>query len=80
MTHAPTKNEPAFPGAETLNLRLLGFMTEDETALTLGVTKATLRNWRARKRGPPVSFVGRKPVYSFDGLREHVESQTVIQS
>ena len=63
--------------AEGLGLRTLGYLTEDETALVLEVTKPTLRSWRARKRGPPWSRVGRKIVYGKDGIREFIEAQTV---
>ncbi len=77
MKHIPPNNKQPFPGAENLNLRMLGYLTEDETALVLGVTKPTLRSWRARKRGPPWSRVGRKIVYGEDGLRQFIAAQTV---
>ena len=67
---------PVF-GAEGLGLRTLGYLTEDETALVLEVTKPTLRSWRARNRGPPWSRVGRKIVYGEDGLRDFIAAQTV---
>ena len=70
-------NELPFPGVETLSLRALGYLTEDQTALTLGVTKPTLRSWRARKRGPPWSHIGRKIVYGEEGLRQFIAAQTV---
>ncbi len=77
MKHVPPKIQQPFPGAENLNLRTLGYLTEDETALALGVTKATLRSWRARKRGPPWSRVGRKVVYSENRLCDFIAAQTV---
>ncbi len=77
MTIVPPKNDRLFPGAEGLSLRALGYLTEDEAALVLEVTKPTLRSWRARNRGPPWSHIGRKVVYSEDGLREFIAAQTV---
>jgi DNA-binding transcriptional MerR regulator len=39
------------------------YLTEDEMAAELGVTTRTLRAWRRDRRGPPVSLVGRTPMY-----------------
>ena len=72
----PSVEKSAF-AAEGLSIRALGYLTEDDTALVLEVTKPTLRSWRARKRGPPWSHIGRKVVYSEDGLREFIAAQTV---
>ena len=77
MKKIPPKIEQPFPGAENLNLRTLGYYTEDETALVLEVTIPTLRSWRARMQGPPWSRVGRKVVYSENGLSEFFAAQTV---
>ncbi len=77
LKHVPPKIKQPFPGAENLNLRTLGYLTEDETALALGVTKPTLRSWRAHKRGPPWSRVGRKIVYGKNCLSEFIAAQTV---
>jgi hypothetical protein len=39
------------------------------------VTEKTLENWRAAKRGPPFTTVGRKPRYPLDALNAWLESR-----
>jgi hypothetical protein len=50
-------------------------LTEDQTAEQLGVTAATLANWRWRKYGPAYLKVGRKVLY----LQDDVDSWTADQ-
>jgi hypothetical protein len=38
-------------------------LSEEKTAKQLGITKATLANWRWRKYGPPFLKVGRRIEY-----------------
>jgi hypothetical protein len=37
--------------------------SEEETARQLHIKKRTLQRWRAKRVGPPVTFIGRKPMY-----------------
>jgi hypothetical protein len=48
---------------------LRDFYTETSLATELGITIRTLRRWRKERRGPPITHVGRKVVYSTEGLR-----------
>ena len=42
---------------------LADYDDEPTTAAELGVATRTLARWRAKRVGPPVTFVGRKPLY-----------------
>lgn len=38
-------------------------LTEEQTALQFGLAVATLRNWRAQRRGPAATKIGRRSFY-----------------
>jgi hypothetical protein len=42
---------------------LADYMTEEELARELNVTKRTLQRWHNRRIGPPRVMIGRKPFY-----------------
>jgi hypothetical protein len=48
---------------------LQDYHTEESLAREIGVTIRTLRRWRKERQGPPITHVGRKVVYSIEGLR-----------
>jgi hypothetical protein len=48
---------------------LRDYHTEESLAREIGVTIRTLRRWRKERQGPPITHVGRKVVYSHEGLR-----------
>jgi hypothetical protein len=48
---------------------LKDYLTEESLAREIGVTIRTLRRWRKERQGPPITHVGRKVVYSIEGLR-----------
>jgi hypothetical protein len=48
---------------------LKDYLTEEALAREIGITIRTLRRWRKERQGPPITHVGRKVVYSIEGLR-----------
>ena len=46
------------------------FITPDETADELGVTRRTLDRWHTRRIGPPRIQIGRKILYRREAVRE----------
>jgi predicted DNA-binding transcriptional regulator AlpA len=45
-----------------------GLLTEKEAAEALGVVPATMRNWGARRIGPPRVKIGRSVHYRLDAI------------
>jgi hypothetical protein len=56
-------------------LRLAGYDSEETTAEELGVSTRTLKRWRRERRGPPVTYIGRRPVYNQDSKRRWLTSR-----
>jgi hypothetical protein len=54
---------------------LSGYWNEDEQAAQLGKSKQTLRVWRAKGEGPPVTWVGRSPYYEKAASRAWLKTQ-----
>ena len=52
-----------------------GYLTEEATAAMLDVEIATLRSWSARRKGPPRTVVGRRPLYREEALRKWLLSK-----
>ena len=52
-----------------------GYLDEGATAGRLGVSVATLRSWSARRKGPPRTVVGRRPLYREEALRKWLLSK-----
>jgi hypothetical protein len=52
-----------------------GYDTEEEVAAELGVTPRTLKRWRFQRVGPPVTYAGRKPIYSQESKRRWLKSR-----
>jgi hypothetical protein len=48
---------------------LADYLEEQPLAQEIGVTVRTLRRWRRERKGPPITHIGRKVVYSLEGLR-----------
>jgi hypothetical protein len=42
---------------------LTDYDTPDELAAGIGVCTKTLDRWRLDKKGPPITYIGRKPYY-----------------
>jgi hypothetical protein len=55
------------------------YVHDVEAAKYLGVSAATLRNWRSKSSpsGPPVTRMGRMVMYSKKGLERFMEERTV---
>lgn len=54
------------------------FMSCEETAKELGVTKRTLRNWRYKGTGPPYRFFGRRVMYETEDVIGWMKSQRKV--
>lgn len=53
---------------------LAGYLSEDELASELGVTRATIRNWKAQGEAPAVTRIGKKIYYSRSDVRDWLQS------
>jgi hypothetical protein len=54
------------------------WLTEDEAAVYVGkVPKATLKQWRWLRQGPPYSKVGRRVVYRRTDLDRWIEANRI---
>jgi phage terminase Nu1 subunit (DNA packaging protein) len=49
---------------------LAGYLTEQQAADQLGVGLRTLRTWRRQGLGPPITYLGRRPVFRLEALRD----------
>lgn len=47
---------------------LSDYFSRDELAKDLSVTTRTLERWHAQRKGPPVTFIGRKAYYRRDAV------------
>lgn len=50
-------------------------LTVDELSEVLGVSEATLANWRAKKKGPAWVKVGRRVLYRREAVAEWLKRQ-----
>jgi excisionase family DNA binding protein len=64
----------SFGRPHTMNDAMPRAMTEREVAAHLGLSVATLRAWRLRRKGPRFVRFGRSVRYLEDDLRQFVES------
>lgn len=58
----------------------LGLVEESEVAALREMTIASLRNERAKGKGPPYQRIGRKVFYPIDKLRAHLAAATITPS
>jgi hypothetical protein len=58
----------------------LGLAEESDVAALRGMSIPSLRNERARGKGPPYQRIGRKVFYPIDELRSHLAAATVAPS
>ena len=54
-----------------------GFLDTAKAAAYISCTADTLKNWRSRKKGPPFSMAGDKPVYRRSDLDAWLKSSRV---
>jgi hypothetical protein len=52
-----------------------GYATEPELARELKRSERTLIRWRVMREGPPVTFVGRTPMYNLASAREWLRAR-----
>jgi hypothetical protein len=55
----------------------LGLAEESDVAALRGMSIPSLRNERARGKGPPYQRIGRKVFYPLDNLRKYLAAATV---
>lgn len=55
----------------------LGLIAESDVAALRDMTVASLRNERAKGKGPPYQRIGRKVFYPLDKLRAHLAAATI---
>ena len=53
---------------------LAGYLSETELAQELGVTRATIRNWKAQGEAPAVTRIGKKIFYARTDVRDWLQS------
>jgi hypothetical protein len=58
----------------------LGLIEESDVAALRDMTIASLRNERAKGKGPPYQRIGRKVFYPLDKLRAHLAAATITPS
>jgi hypothetical protein len=62
--------------ADRMEGGLLGdYFAENELAAELDVTVRTIQRWRADREGPPVTFIGNRPVYSKASVRAWLKNR-----
>jgi len=54
---------------------LKDYFTEDMLAAELGISARTLKRWRSLGQGPCVTFVGKRPLYSTEAIRNWLSKQ-----
>ena len=57
------------------NKLLSGYVTEHELARELKRSERTLIRWRVMREGPPVTFIGRTPMYCLDSAIAWLKSR-----
>lgn len=57
-------------------MKRIELLNEDEAAAMLRKSKATLVDWRYKRRGPPWTKIGRTPMYRLDLLEAWLERET----
>lgn len=62
-------NYPSLPPAPAARL-LEDYFSDDELAVELDTTKRTLTRWDNQRIGPPRTYIGRKPYYHRDDVKE----------
>jgi hypothetical protein len=57
------------------NLLLAGFISEAELAKQLNIGLRTLRHWRKAGIGPPIVYLGRRPVFKITSVQAWLDSR-----
>ena len=52
-----------------------GYISDEELADDIKVSRRTLGRWDAQRTGPPRVLIGRKPYYSVESVREWIAAQ-----
>jgi hypothetical protein len=51
-----------------------GYITRSDLAAQLNKSERTLERWGILQIGPPITWLGRQPVYKVDSVREWLKS------
>jgi hypothetical protein len=70
MDNRPIAPAPDGLDAEAALLWQLGLLTEKHLAVIAGVEVKTVKEWRAERRGPPFTRLGRRPLYRVEAFQE----------
>lgn len=54
---------------------LAGFLTREELARQIGRTTRTLERWESARTGPPITRIGKTPLYNFESVRAWLAAQ-----
>jgi hypothetical protein len=52
-----------------------GYLPQADTARALGKCVRTLKRWRTKRYGPPVTWIGNRPLYRIEAVREWLATQ-----
>jgi hypothetical protein len=56
---------------------LAGYLDQETLAAQLGRTVRTLQLWRAMRVGPPITMIGRRPLYRIEAVKAWLGSQEI---
>jgi predicted DNA-binding transcriptional regulator AlpA len=77
MSTETTGNTPGAEGAVESSARILRrdfeLLTPEDLAALIGVDTRTLAEWRAQKRGPDVTKLGRAVFYRHEDVRRWID-------
>jgi hypothetical protein len=52
-----------------------GYDSEEQVAAEFGIDPRTLKRWRAQRLGPPVTRLGRRPIYNRESKMRWLKAQ-----
>lgn len=58
------------------DLHTLGgaYLSEDDVAIVCRTSAGTVRNWRSQGKGPPATYVARKPLYRASDVADWLDA------
>ncbi|UYQ72875.1 helix-turn-helix domain-containing protein [Pelagibacterium flavum] len=65
------------PIAHKTSGALIGYVTTEELASSLGVHPTTLAKWRTARKGPPFARMGHRVLYNVDRFKQWLAEQEI---